>query len=34
MTASDRHGEQAEKLLAPRTIPANALLGPERPSLP
>ena len=25
--------EQAEKLLAPRTIPANALLGPEWPSL-
>jgi carboxymethylenebutenolidase len=26
--------EQAEKLLAPRTIPANALLGPDWPSLP
>jgi carboxymethylenebutenolidase len=25
---------QAEKLLAPRTIPANALLGPDWPSLP
>jgi len=23
--------EQAEKLIAPRAIPANALLGPERP---
>jgi len=26
--------EQAEKLLAPRTVPANALLGPDWPSLP
>ncbi len=25
--------EQADKLLAPRTIPANALLGPDRPGL-
>jgi len=24
--------EQAEKLLAPRTVPANALLGPDWPS--
>jgi carboxymethylenebutenolidase len=24
-------GEQAEKLLAPRTVPANALLGPDWP---
>lgn len=26
--------EQAEKLLAPRTVPANALLGPDWPALP
>jgi len=26
--------EQAEKLLAPRTVPANALLGPDWPSHP
>jgi carboxymethylenebutenolidase len=26
--------EQAEKLLAPRTVPANALLGPDWPGLP